>query len=114
MYAETMTRYSANGAQEYLAELRQSLARCSSVQRDGITVRYRQVSTGQLGGDESILATRTYPTSNGPQITFRIAAIRFGDVVLVVLDQGWEGTPSPTATWDGFLATSIERARSWR
>ncbi|GAB3855287.1 hypothetical protein ACFPIJ_59935 [Dactylosporangium cerinum] len=107
-YGSTMSTYTAGGASAYVAEVRSALARCPSVQRAAsvfdtaqVTVRYRQVSTGTLGGDESVLACRTYETEAGVQ-EFFIAVERRGDRVLVVIDYGRGGVPSLPAEFDGF------------
>jgi hypothetical protein len=125
-YGKTMTRYNDAGARQYMSELRSALSRCSSVQRrlnDQMTtmtsIRYAIASRNTLGGDESLLLRRTYRTEKIPEQaptdeTFLIAVIRFGDVVLVIFDYGWEGSASPRATFDGFLAESVAEARAWR
>ncbi|HTJ35298.1 MAG TPA: hypothetical protein VL738_18895 [Dactylosporangium sp.] len=113
-FGETRTRYSGSGAATYLAEVRQAVARCTSVQRPrggsgGLqTVRYRQVSANTLGGDESLLLSRTSVSD-----TYLIAVIRLGDVVVVVMDYGWEGSPSPRKTFDAIVDAAVDRARSW-
>jgi DNA-directed RNA polymerase specialized sigma24 family protein len=107
-YGSTMSTYTAGGAGAYLAEVREALARCPSVRRARsvsdavqVTVRYRQLSTGTLGGDESVLACRTYQTAAGEQ-EFLIAVERRGDRVLVVIDYGRDGVPSLPAEFNGF------------
>ena len=125
-YGMTMTRYGNAGATQYLNEVRSALTRCASVRRQltefdstTINIRYGLVSRNALGGDESLLLRRTYPTEKIPEQppteeTFLIAVIRFGDTVLVVYDYGWEGSASPRATFDKFLGESVALTRDWR
>lgn len=121
MYAVTLTRYRNGGAAKYLAEVRTELARCGTVARTSdfdnakVTLTYRRVSTG-IGGDESLLASRSYryvtegqPPSNP---TYPIAMVRIGDVVAVVYDYGWEGSPSLRSRFDQFVADAIAEVRA--
>ncbi|GAA1527757.1 hypothetical protein GCM10009827_051050 [Dactylosporangium maewongense] len=104
----TESAYRPGGAGEYLAEVRAMLARCPSVERAGpgsapLTLRYRLVSIGELGGDESVLLSRTYQTDLGEQ-TFLIALVRRGDTVLAVMDYGWQGAPASRSDLDRLLS----------
>jgi hypothetical protein len=123
MYSVTLTRYRTGGAAMYLAEVRTELARCTTVVRpDGgvsttTTLTYRTLGTGP-GGDESLLASRSYrylregqPASNP---TFLIAVVRIADVVAVVYDYGWEGSPSRRSLFDQFLAAALADIRAGR
>jgi hypothetical protein len=103
----TESTYRAGGAAAYLAEVRAMVARCPSVVRAGpgsdpVTLRYREVSTGGLGGEESVLLSRTYPTEAGEQ-AFLIGLVRRGETVLVIVDYGSRGSASPRDTFDRFL-----------
>ena len=122
MYAVTLTRYRSGGAAKYLAEVRTELARCRTVARTSdfgnatVTLTYRRVGTG-LGGDESLLASRSYrevseaqPGSSNP--TYPIAMVRIGDVVAVVYDYGWEGSPSLPSRFDQFVADAVADLRA--
>jgi hypothetical protein len=122
MYSVTLTRYRNGGAAKYLAEVRTELARCRTVARTSdvdnttVTLTYRTVGTG-LGGDESLLASRSYryvseaqPGLNNP--TYPIAVVRIGDVVAVVYDYGWEGSPSLPSRFDQFVADAIAEVRA--
>jgi hypothetical protein len=122
MYSVTLTRYRTGGAAKYLAEVRTELARCRTVARTSdfnnaeVTLTYRSVSTG-IGGDESLLASRSYryvsetqPRLSNP--TYPIAVVRIGDVVAVVYDYGWEGSPSLRSRFDQFVADAIAEVRA--
>lgn len=122
MYAVTLTRYRNGGAAKYLAEVRTELARCRTVVRTSdfdtatVTLTYRRISTG-IGGDESLLASRSYryvsetqPRLSNP--TYPIAVVRIGDVVAVVYDYGWEGSPSLPSRFDQFVADAIAEVRA--
>jgi hypothetical protein len=122
MYSVTLTRYRDGGAAKYLAEVRTELARCRTVARTGdsdnvkVTLTYRSVSTG-LGGDESLLVSRSYryvsEAQSGPSNpTYPIAVVRIGDVVAVVYDYGWEGSPSLRSRFDQFVADAIAEVRA--
>jgi hypothetical protein len=121
MYSVTLTRYRNGGAAKYLAEVRTELARCRTVARTSdfnakMTLTYRRISAG-IGGDESLLASRSYryvseaePGPSNP--TYPIAVVRIGDVVAVVYDYGWEGTPSLPSRFDQFVADAIAEVRA--
>lgn len=116
-FGETLTRYSGNGAAQYLAEVVAAVGRCSSVRRSTgetqpgtLVIRYRLVSRDTLGGDQSLLLSRTYTSFAGEQ-TFPIAVVRVGDVVVVLMDYGWESTPSIPRSFDEFLARSVAEGR---
>ena len=122
LYEVTLTRYRAGGAAMYLAEVRTELARCRTVARTSdfdnakVTLTYRRVSM-DIGGDESLLASRSYqyvseaqPGPSNP--TYPIAVVRIGDVVAVVYDYGWEGSPSLPSRFDQFVADAIAEVRA--
>jgi hypothetical protein len=127
MYGATFTRYSTDGASQYLAEIRAAVNRCPSVSRlaeegrsQRVTWRYRVVSTNTLGGSESLLLSRTYyrqaeVESSIPagDVTYLIAVVRVFDTIVVVVDHGWESSPSIRKTFDGFVAYSIEQATAF-
>ena len=122
MYAVTLTRYRNGGAAKYLTEVRTELARCRTVARSSdfdnakVTLTYRTVRTG-IGGDESLVASRSYPYVSEAQPglsnpTYPIAVVRIGDVVAVVYDYGWEGSPSLPSRFDQFVADAIAEVRA--
>jgi hypothetical protein len=111
LYSATLTRYRDGGAAQYMAEVRSALSRCGSVTRTNpdvpsqkTTLTYRRVSSGALGGDDSLLVTRSYRyVTEGQPATnpvFPIGLIRVGDVVAVIFDHGWEGAPTSQRRFD--------------
>jgi hypothetical protein len=121
MYAVTLTRYRAGGAAMFLAEVRTGLARCATVARtDDVrsvrtTLTYRTLGAG-LGGDESLLASRSFRYDHeGRPATypaFLIAVVRIADVIAVVYDYGWEGSPSLRVHFDRFVAEALAEVRA--
>ncbi|WP_155369289.1 hypothetical protein [Catellatospora vulcania] len=100
-YDHTVTRYSAGGARNYLADLRAAVNRCGSYTRDGARYEYSLVTAPKLG-DESLRLVLHHrylqPQEASPrEARYLIAVIRRGDHVAVVFDHGWEGTPTRTA-----------------
>jgi len=122
-YGVTLTRYRDGGATKYLAEVRSALSRCSTVSRatefttQTTALTYRRISDDTLGGDESLLASRSYKYvsegQNAPTYpVYLIALIRIGEVVAVVYDYGWEGAASPHNRFDTFVAETIAAVRA--
>lgn len=121
-YLVTLTRYRTGGAAQYLAEVRSALSRCTTVTRNSefttqkTTLTYRRVGTGTLGGDESLLASRSYKyvVDQDPPTypVYLIAIVRIGDVVAVVYDYGWEGSPSPRNRFDAFVEEAMAELRA--
>jgi hypothetical protein len=122
-YQVTLTRYRTGGAAQYLAEVLSALSRCGTVSRptefarQNTTLTYRHVSTNTLGGDESLLASRSYRYASEGRTApaypvYLIALIRIGEVVAVVYDYGWEGAASPRNRFDTFVAETIAAVRA--
>ena len=85
-------------------------------QRPGSVRRYALGSTG-FAGDESFLVRRTYPIQvqdeRAPvEVTFLVAVVRVGNVVIVGYDHGWEGSPTPSQLFDEFVRQAVADARA--
>ncbi|WP_439427205.1 hypothetical protein [Micromonospora sp. LA-10] len=120
-YRQTITIYRAGGAGAALAELRAAVRACPEQPargRPAVTVRQRLLpDTGY--GDESVLfETRTpYRDANGDPSggdeVHLIRAIRSGDVVTVLWEQGWESTSTERAQFDADSRRAVEAIRRW-
>lgn len=112
-YDHTVTRYGGTGAADYLAELRRDVQRCGAYTRGGATHEYRIVSGPRLG-DESLRMTvhrRWVRAQEGMprEATYYVSVVRRGNHVSVLLDHGWEGTPTRTAEIFKVMAEAAQR-----
>ncbi|MEU2169134.1 hypothetical protein ACH47V_18950 [Micromonospora chersina] len=120
-YRHSVAVYRTGFADDALRELRQAVTDCPTRPvpgAPGVTVRQRLLpDTGY--GDESVLfETRTpYRDANGDPTggdeVHLIRAIRSGDVVTVLWEQGWEGTSTDRAQFDADSRRALEAIRRW-
>ncbi|MFF0658829.1 hypothetical protein [Micromonospora tulbaghiae] len=120
-YRHSITIYRSGGAGETLAELRAAVRACPEQPARGappVTVRQRLLpDTGY--GDESVLfETRTpYRDANGDPSggdeVHLVRAVRSGDVVTVLWEQGWESTSTQRAQFDADSRRAVEAIRRW-
>ncbi|MFD4206411.1 hypothetical protein ACFWRG_10535 [Micromonospora tulbaghiae] len=120
-YRHSITIYRSGGAGAALAELRAAVRACPEQPARGapsVTVRQRLLpDTGY--GDESVLfETRTpYRDANGDPSggdeVHLVRAVRSGDVVTVLWEQGWESTSTQRAQFDADSRRAVEAIRRW-
>lgn len=120
-YRHSITIYRSGDAGEALAELRSAIRACPEQPARGappVTVRQRLLpDTGY--GDESVLfETRTpYRDANGDPSggdeVHLVRAVRSGDVVTVLWEQGWESTSTQRAQFDADSRRAVEAIRRW-
>ncbi|MET8910753.1 hypothetical protein [Micromonospora sp. NPDC004551] len=120
-YRHSVAVYRAGLADDALRELRQAVADCpvrSAADAQGVTWRQRLLpDTGY--GDESVLfEVRTpYRDANGDPTggdeVHLVRAIRFGDVVTVLWEQGWESTSTERAQFDADSRRAVDAIRRW-
>ncbi|QDY10458.1 hypothetical protein FJK98_27690 [Micromonospora sp. HM134] len=120
-YRHTVTLYRAGRAEEALGELRAAVRDCpvqQSSDTPGVTSRYRLLGGGGYG-DESVLfeLRRSYSEGAGDpagadEIRL-VRAIRLGDVVTVLWEQGWEGTSSDRSQVDADSRRAVDALRDW-
>ncbi|WP_262284857.1 hypothetical protein [Micromonospora sp. MA102] len=120
-YRHSITVYRPGRADDALAELREAVRDCPEQpvpDTSGVTQRQRLL--GDTGyGDESVLfETRTLSRDvngdpTGGDEVHLVRAIRSGDVVTVVWEQGWEGTSTERARFDADSRRAVEAIRRW-
>ncbi|MFG3599114.1 hypothetical protein [Micromonospora chersina] len=120
-YRHSITVYRPGRADDALAELRQAVRDCPEQpvsETSEATQRQRLLrDTGY--GDESVLfETRTLSRDvngdpTGGDEVHLIRAIRRGDVVTVLWEQGWEGTSTDHAQFDADSRRAVEAIRRW-
>ncbi|BCJ71716.1 hypothetical protein CS0771_12600 [Catellatospora sp. IY07-71] len=112
-YDHTVTRYDGRGAVDYLAELRAAVKRCGPYTEHGVRHDYAIVSGPKLG-DESLRMTlhRRHlrePEGMPQEATYYISVVRRGAYVGVVVDHGWEGSPTHDAAIFDVMAQAAKR-----
>ncbi|WP_192580023.1 hypothetical protein, partial [Micromonospora sp. AMSO31t] len=120
-YRHSITVYRAGRADDALAALRTAVRDCPEQpvpDTSGVTQRQRLLrDTGY--GDESVLfETRTLSRDvngdpTGGDEVHLVRAVRSGDVVTVVWEQGWEGTSTERAQFDADSRRAVEAIRRW-
>ncbi|MGW5672652.1 hypothetical protein [Micromonospora sp. NPDC003776] len=119
-YRHSITIYRAGRADDALRQLRRAVQSCPT-QPDPYSERptHLKLLTGGRYGDETVLIEiRTlardvngYPTGNDEVRLIR--AIRVGDVVTVLWEQGWEGTSTDVAQFDADSRRATDALRRW-
>ncbi|MFG2058262.1 hypothetical protein ACGFI9_29990 [Micromonospora sp. NPDC048930] len=119
-YRHSITIYRAGRADDALRQLRRAVQNCPT-QPDPYSERttHLKLLTGGGYGDESVLfEIRTlqqdvngYPTG-GDEVRL-IRAIRVGDVVTVLWEQGWEGTSTDREQFDADSRRATDAVRRW-
>lgn len=120
-YLNSITVYRPGRADDALAELRQAVRDCPEQPvSDNSTVTQRQRLLRDTGyGDESVLfETRTLSRDvngdpTGGDEVHLIRAVRRGDVVTVLWEQGWEGTSTDRVQFDADSRRAVEAIRRW-
>ncbi|MEV4843028.1 hypothetical protein AB0K20_07400 [Micromonospora matsumotoense] len=120
-YRHTITIYRAGRADDALRELREAVRSCpvqESPDTPGVTFRQRLLG-GAGYGDESVLfeLRRADPPGQGDPAgggeVRLVRAIRLGDVVTVLWEQGWEGTSSDRPQLDADSRRAVDVLREW-
>ena len=118
-FAETITTYRKDGAEQFMRQLRDAVTACPTQQRDGISYRNRLLS-GTARGDESVLIERRYPARDvegnptGKDELRLVSVVRAGAVVMVLYEQGWEaGWSADQPVVDAFTGKAFSRLRAW-
>ncbi|RAO03467.1 hypothetical protein GAR05_01047 [Micromonospora saelicesensis] len=121
-YTHSITIYRAGRADDVLKELRQAVRDCpeQNGSSSGSSVRSRQRLLSDSGfGDESVLfemrnaGQDVNGTPTGADEVRLIRAIRVGDVVTILWEQGWEGTSSQRAQVDADGRRAVAAIRRW-
>ncbi|MFJ5600493.1 hypothetical protein ACIP95_21465 [Micromonospora parva] len=121
-YTHSITIYRAGRADDVLDELRQAVRDCPEQKLPGgdTAVRSRQRLLPDSGfGDESVLFEMRSAGQDvngdptGVQDVRLVRAIRVGDVVTILWEQGWEGTSSQRAQVDADGRRAVTAIRRW-
>ncbi|MEU4479869.1 hypothetical protein AB0F68_17700 [Micromonospora sp. NPDC023966] len=121
-YRHSITVYRPGRADDALAELRQAVRDCPTQPGaeggEGLTSTQRLLPDAGYG-DESVLFEVRRPAADhegGPTVTEvvrLVRAVRIGDVVTVLWEQGWEGTSSPRSQVDKDSRRAVLAIRDW-
>ncbi|MDG4783652.1 hypothetical protein O7614_28770 [Micromonospora sp. WMMD961] len=121
-YTHSITIYRAGRADDALDELRQAVRDCPEQNRPGgdTPSRSTQRLLADSGyGDESVLFEMRSPGQDvngdptGVQDVRLVRAIRVGDVVTVLWEQGWENTSSQRTQVDADSRRAVAAIRAW-
>ncbi|MGQ5261819.1 hypothetical protein ACTWLT_13760 [Micromonospora sp. ZYX-F-536] len=118
-YRHTITIYRAGRADDALRELRQAVRDCpeQKLADDTRTWRQRVLDPGRYG-DESVLFEMRAPYPDGmgepgADEVRLIRAVRIGDVVTVLWEQGWEYTAAERAQVDADSRRAVAAIVAW-
>jgi hypothetical protein len=109
---EVIARYRTGGASAYLADLRDAVGSCAT-ETTGTSTEERQIGDTGFAGDESVLVTYTSTYEfQGQQRTSvsMTAALRLGELVIIIDVAGWEGADLERSDLDRLVAAAIVRA----
>ncbi|MDO3702367.1 hypothetical protein Q3W71_11840 [Micromonospora sp. C28SCA-DRY-2] len=121
-YAQTITIYRAGRADDFLRELRQAVRDCPEQQgqSNGNPAASRQRLLPDGGyGDESVLfemrvaARDVNGDPTGDDEVRLVRAVRVGDVVTVLWEQGWENTSSKRSQVDADSRRAVAAVQDW-
>ncbi|RBQ04389.1 hypothetical protein DQE82_28260 [Micromonospora sp. LHW51205] len=120
-YRHSITIYRSGGAGAALAELRAAVRACPEQPARGtppVTVRQRLLPDSGYGDESVLFETRTpYRDANGDPSggdeVHLIRAVRVGDVVSLLWEQGWESTSTERAQFDADSRRAVEAVRRW-
>ncbi|MBU8856907.1 MULTISPECIES: hypothetical protein [unclassified Micromonospora] len=121
IYRHSITIYRPGGAVAALAELRAAVRACPEQPARGtppVTVRQRLLPDSGYGEESVLFETRTpYRDANGDPSggdeVHLVRAVRSGDVVTVLWEQGWESTSTQRAQFDADSRRAVEAIRRW-
>ncbi|MGK5674179.1 hypothetical protein ACSNOB_15230 [Micromonospora sp. URMC 106] len=121
-YAHSITVYRPGRADDFLRELRAAVRGCP--EQPGVgggnpsTSRVRLLADGGFGDDAVLFEIRTpgrdvegNPTG-GEEVRL-IRAVRVGDVVTVLWEQGWEGTSAERSQVDADSRRAVDAIEDW-
>lgn len=118
-YRHTITIYRAGRADDALRELRQAVRGCpdQKLPDDSRTWRQRLLTSG-VYGDESVLFEMRAPMPDGmgepgTEEVRLVRAVRVGEVVTVLWEQGWEHTAAVRSQVDADSRRAVAAIENW-
>ncbi|WCN80669.1 hypothetical protein [Micromonospora sp. LH3U1] len=118
-YRHTITIYRAGRGDDALRELRQAVRDCpdQKLSDDTRTWRQRLLAAGEYG-DESVLFEMRAPYPDGmgepgADEVRLVRAVRIGDVVTVLWEQGWEYTAAERTQVDADSRRAVAAIETW-
>ena len=118
-YRHTITIYRAGRADDALRELRTAVRDCpdQKLPDDSRTWRQRLLASGEYG-DESVLFEMRAPVPDGmgepgTDEVRLVRAVRIGDVVTVLWEQGWEHTAADRVQVDADSRRAVAAIENW-
>ncbi|GGR85600.1 hypothetical protein GCM10010169_32340 [Micromonospora fulviviridis] len=121
-YRHSITVYRPGRADDALADLRQAVRDCPTQPGtdggEGLTSTQRLLPDAGYG-DESVLLEVRRPATDyegAPavkEVVRLVRAVRIGNVVTVLWEQGWEGTSSPRSQLDKDSRRAVLAIRDW-
>ncbi|WBB66588.1 hypothetical protein [Micromonospora sp. WMMD812] len=119
-YRHSITIYQSGRADDALRELRQAVRDCperKTPDNPAVTWRQRLLDPGEYG-DESVLFEMRAPYADGMgepggHEVRLIRAVRMGDVVTVLWEQGWENTAADRAVVDADSRRAVAAIENW-
>lgn len=120
-YRHSITIYQAGRADDALRALRQAVRDCPEQEvsnAPGVASTQRLLADGRYGDGSVLFELRTpYRDVNGDPTggdeVRLVRAVRIGDVVTVLWEQGWENTSSPRSQLDADSRRAVEAIRAW-
>ncbi|MFF5179451.1 hypothetical protein ACFY2Q_15645 [Micromonospora sp. NPDC000316] len=118
-YRHTITIYRTGRADDALRELRQAVRDCPTQKLSNGTRTWQQrlLASGEYG-DESVLFEMRSPYPDGmgepgADEVRLVRAVRIGDVVTVLWEQGWESTTAERAQVDADSRRAVAAIEKW-
>ncbi|MEU4713519.1 hypothetical protein AB0F73_07695 [Micromonospora purpureochromogenes] len=118
LYRHSITIYRDGKAAAALDELRDAVRDCPEQPVGKVTSRQKRLPSSGYG-DESVLFEMRKPfldvndQPTGDEEVRLIRAIRIGNVVTVLWEQGWEGSSSPKSQVDADSRRAVLAIRNW-
>lgn len=110
MLDQTVTRYSGQGARDFISQLKAALSGCGPVRTKELQVTYNSTTVNDSTLHLKVEYRRLDKPEVGPDTsTYLVVVHRVGTYVAVVYDKGWEGIPSKPETVLGLANALAER-----
>ncbi|MEU2610420.1 hypothetical protein ABZ570_02340 [Micromonospora sp. NPDC007271] len=120
-YRQSVTVYRPGRAGDVLRELRQAVRNCprqAVPDAPGVTATQRLLDGARYGEESVLFEIRTpYRDVNGEPVggeeVHLVRAVRVGDVVTVLWEQGWEGSSTDRAQFEADSRRAAEAIERW-